>query len=658
MTASRQRSITTSSYVLGARARVLGGVAAVSLAVMPAAIAKTSPSAAVTTITVRPGSGEHPLSPQIFGGNNNYASDGSGMYDAQSHQVYAKFTEQVTTAGFRAMRFPGGTMANTYHFTRAIGPQSRRTDNVDGVPTDPEPLGNTFGPDEYGAFLDKANLTGDIVVNFATGTPGEAAGFVEYMTAPVGTNPNGGVAWADVRARNGHPAPYNVKYWEVGNELSNSDERYWMSGSASTSCTVQTDCLYANGGMTHFTRQKAVGYADWRESAALSTGAADQTFYIRYAPVVPESQTVYVDGAAWEPVTDLGTAAPGDHVYRIDASQGNIFFGDGTHGAVPPSGAAITVTYDSGPHAGFSGFYSAMKAANPHIKVCSSVFSTEFLNLMGSSRPYDCVVQHEYTAGPASTLGADDYHDQLMLAPDQLGAKLASLRSSIRKAAGPRAAGISTVVTEYGQLGSGHPAGTQHYHLSLDQALFVADMLRNWAQLDVPLAEKAKLTDYVWSPPPPASQNVGFPENAMIAGPGPDTVVEPTAKVVQLMSHMTGSRFADSDISGNPTRTISNGATLPALTTLASRDQAGHLYLIVINRDTGNNVTATINTMQYQHTHSVRVETLNAASFLSYDTPENPNVVQLAQRVQNIDTGAFSYTFPAHSVTAFQLTGK
>ena len=638
------------------RGCILGGVAAVSVAMVPAAVAKTATSAAVTTITVRPNSGEHPISRQIFGGNNNYASDGSGMYNAQANQVYAKFTKQVTTAGFRAMRFPGGTMANTYHFTRAIGPQSQRTDNVDGVPRDQEPLANTFGPDEYGAFLDTAHLTGDIVVNFATGTPGEAADFVEYMTARVGTNPNGGVAWADVRARNGHPAPYNIKYWEVGNELGNSDQYYWMSGSASTNCTVNADCLYANGGTTHFTQQPAVGYADWRESASLSTGAAGQTFYIRYAPVVPASQSVYVDGAAWKPVTDLAAAAPDAHVYRIDASQGTITFGDGTHGAVPPSGAAITVTYDSGPHAGFSSFYSAMKATNPHIKVCSSFYSTEFLDLMGSTRPYDCVVNHPYTVGPASTLGSDDYHDQFMLAAQQLGNGVASTQDSIRKAAGPRAADISTVVTEYGELGSGHPVNTEHYHLSLDQGLFVADMLRNWAQLGVPLAEKAKLTDYVWSPPPPASQNVGFPENAMIAGPGPDTVVEPAAEVVQLMSHMTGSTFVDSTISGNPARTISNGESQPALTTLASRDRTGHLYLIVINRDRENDVTATINTTQYEHAQSAQVETLDAPSFLSYNTPGSPNVVQLAQRVQNIGTGEFSYTFPAHSVTAFQLT--
>ena len=47
-----------------------------------------------------------------------------------------------------------------------------------------------------------------------------AADWVEYCNAPNdGSNPRGGVDWAAERARNGHAAPYGVKYRELGNEL-------------------------------------------------------------------------------------------------------------------------------------------------------------------------------------------------------------------------------------------------------------------------------------------------------------------------------------------------------------------------------------------------------------------------------------------------------
>lgn len=45
------------------------------------------------------------------------------------------------------------------------------------------------------------------------------ADWVEYCNAPNnGTNPRGGTDWAAVRAANGHPNPYNIKIWNIGNE--------------------------------------------------------------------------------------------------------------------------------------------------------------------------------------------------------------------------------------------------------------------------------------------------------------------------------------------------------------------------------------------------------------------------------------------------------
>ncbi len=45
------------------------------------------------------------------------------------------------------------------------------------------------------------------------------ADWVEYCNAPNnGSNPRGGTDWAAVRAANGHPNPYNIKIWNIGNE--------------------------------------------------------------------------------------------------------------------------------------------------------------------------------------------------------------------------------------------------------------------------------------------------------------------------------------------------------------------------------------------------------------------------------------------------------
>lgn len=631
--------------------------ARVATAASPTKItAAASPAAPEPTINVHPNAGQRPISRQIFGANNNYAANGSGMYDPSKGRVYPSFVKQTKQSGFNAMRFPGGTMANTYHFTRAIGPEADRTPNVNGVLSDPEPLDNNFGPDEYGRFLDQTGMTGDLMLNFGTGTPAEAAAFVEYMTAKVGTNPDGGKAWARVRARNGHPAPYHIAWAEVGNEMAFGGQQYWMSGAATTSCSAKVNCLSANGGTTHFTKQPAVGYADWRSSASLSDASTGQTFYVRYPRVKPGSQIVYVGGTPWRQVPSIDSAPAGGHVYQLNYATGAIRFGDSTHGAIPPDGDQITVTFDSGPHKGFDAFYAAIKKADPGIKVCASLFDDEFLQLMGSTRKYDCVVQHEYKSGPSSKLSPQDFHDQLMFASKQLGQNLASLQDSIRHAAGARAAHISTVVTEFGELGSPAPVGTEHYHLSLDQGLYVADLLRHWAELGVPLAEKAKLTDYVWSPAPPSTQSVGFPENAMIAGPSPYAVLTPTAQVMRLLSTMTGSTFVNSDVPNNPSRKTSSGTPLYALTTLASRDRAGHLYLTVINRDTTDNVQAKVNTGSFVHTRRAVIGEVDGPSYLSYNTPSDRHVVSLTRKTRTVGRGDFDYTFPAHSVTTIELS--
>lgn len=52
-----------------------------------------------------------------------------------------------------------------------------------------------------------------ICINGGSGTPEEAARWIEYCNGPV-SSPMG-----RLRAAHGHPEPYRVRHWEVGNEL-------------------------------------------------------------------------------------------------------------------------------------------------------------------------------------------------------------------------------------------------------------------------------------------------------------------------------------------------------------------------------------------------------------------------------------------------------
>jgi alpha-L-arabinofuranosidase len=70
-----------------------------------------------------------------------------------------------------------------------------------------------FGTDEFLQFCEDLEVESQICVNDGSGTPEEAARWVEYCNGEETTS------MGALRAQNGHPSPYKVKYWEIGNEV-------------------------------------------------------------------------------------------------------------------------------------------------------------------------------------------------------------------------------------------------------------------------------------------------------------------------------------------------------------------------------------------------------------------------------------------------------
>ena len=109
------------------------------------------------------------------------------------------------------VRWPGGCFADEYHWRKGIGPADQRVVSLNpnwGGVTEP----NTFGTHEFLDFLDQIGAEAYISVNVGSGTPQEAAEWLEYMTTAQPTT------LAKERATNGHPAPYKVAYLGIGNE--------------------------------------------------------------------------------------------------------------------------------------------------------------------------------------------------------------------------------------------------------------------------------------------------------------------------------------------------------------------------------------------------------------------------------------------------------
>jgi alpha-L-arabinofuranosidase len=107
------------------------------------------------------------------------------------------------------VRWPGGCFADEYHWHKGIGPQRTVTLNPNwGGVIEP----NTFGTHEFMDFLDQIGAEVYLSVNVGSGTPQEAAEWLEYLTTAQPTT------LAKERAANGHPAPYKVAFLGIGNE--------------------------------------------------------------------------------------------------------------------------------------------------------------------------------------------------------------------------------------------------------------------------------------------------------------------------------------------------------------------------------------------------------------------------------------------------------
>lgn len=620
--------------------------AVVGVGHLSAAAAEPDPLASVTTIEIDAGHPQRAVSPLLMGLNHRYGFDGYGSYNRTAGQVADRLVRNLDRAGVSWVRYPGGMTANTFHWRRAIGPDARRGCQVNGG--DGRPLASRYGPDEHQRFVERIGGTSSVVVNFATGTPREAARWVRYMNDPRGTS-----RWARMRAANGHPAPYDVTWWEVGNELEVTGQEYWMGrGNGVWGVSPVNGSRYAFGGHSDFVDQPVGTRCDWRPGAALSSGRPHQTKHVKF-PRVARGQSVDVDGTTWRQVRRLRAAGPAARVYTLRRDTGVIRFGDGMNGAIPPRGAKITISYRSGRHPGFVDFFRAMKKADPSIQVCSSYHDRSFVDAMGSTHPYDCVVAHPYA--PYQTMPPQAAHDFVMAMSDFRASHVAEIQDYARDVSGRP---ISVPVTEYGIFPLSTQAGTDDqraqdstYLKSLDHAVFSASQIVHWADLGIPLAARHTMVDFDSQ----SSDGLNSPPGFSVFGHDPTYVPSATARAMQALSHVIHGRLLPMTMSGNAVA-ATGASPYPALQAVATLDRRGRLGVAVVNRHGTQDVTVQLDPGQGGRWESLTAWEVTGRSTTSFNTARDPDAVTVVSRRRALTNGPFTWTFPRNSVTALRLS--
>jgi len=190
------------------RVFVKRGAGAVIGAAMPNPISQLFPPA-TAELTAHPEQVLGDISPNIYGQFIEHLGRAiyGGIYDDQQHRFRPDVLEKVRELRPPLLRYPGGTVTKIYHWKDGVGPNRPVRKNLIWGGND----NNHVGTDEFMRYAELVGAAPFLTVNMSTGTAEEAADWVEYCN---GT----GTYYATKRQENGHAAPYQVKYWGLGNE--------------------------------------------------------------------------------------------------------------------------------------------------------------------------------------------------------------------------------------------------------------------------------------------------------------------------------------------------------------------------------------------------------------------------------------------------------
>ncbi|MBS2964755.1 cellulose binding domain-containing protein [Actinocrinis puniceicyclus] len=197
------------------RGRLVALAMAMPLVAVGAVAVTVVPASAATSASVSVNAGQLLAKIPATGVGTNVAVYDGAMNSSASAGL-------LNTGGFRVVRYPGGSYSDGYHW---------QTNTMQG--------GGYVAPNtDFDSFMGTVKSAGAqaiITANYGSGTPQEAAAWVQYANVTKG---------------------YGVKYWEIGNEVYGNGE-YGASWEIDTH-TSHSATTYANNLLQYVSAMKAV----------------------------------------------------------------------------------------------------------------------------------------------------------------------------------------------------------------------------------------------------------------------------------------------------------------------------------------------------------------------------------------------------------------
>ena len=507
------------------------------------------------SIVVNAGQALGPISLGLFTNNQRYEDGGTGVLDLSTLSsdptivpLKPDIVAYAQQEGVTGLRYPGGTQGDYYNWEDGIGPVLSRPTcaNLAGPPD----ACNSYGIMEHMEFMEAIgpNAVAWTGITLARNIRAqEAANFVEFVNSP----DDGNHPWAALRAAYGHPAPYGVRFWALGNEVA-PDKKYfpdvnaWLDGYSINGVSVWDGALNIRNAMQ----------------------AVDPTIEV---------------GTGWSPKNN-------DLFNALQARNTRFDFAD-IHGLAGSQGSGTTSTIQN---------YTAVGAAS-HI-----ADKTVALQNMINGPAYPAL-------------------NGMMIYSWEMDVSDVALRYSLSHA-------LTNAV-------------------SMDE--FIANRLTfelhtPFSALNTKPPETARAEDVEFYPSIPPDPTGDYYVNWIATAP---------SYTYKLYAYDLGTQSVASAISSDPTVTVKSQIINLLYVTAALNNQGDILGVIVTNTDVTNDWTASL-TLEGFASGYATVEQVDGPAVTSVNTLTAPTAVMdgALPGFAVPASGTFNYTFPAHSVTAIDIS--
>ena len=142
----------------------------------------------------------------------------SMMAAGHFHGMRADAVRCLKEIGPTILRWPGGNFAGEYRWKDGLLPADMRGPLQAAMEIETQPHSNGYdyheiSTDDFIALCREVGAEPFLTINLAWNSPEDSADWVEYCNGSADTE------YGRKRAENGHPEPYGVRFWSLGNEM-------------------------------------------------------------------------------------------------------------------------------------------------------------------------------------------------------------------------------------------------------------------------------------------------------------------------------------------------------------------------------------------------------------------------------------------------------